>query len=146
MDRVDWDTYFMDIATLVAKRSTCLRAPDGVGAVLAEHTGRIIATGYAGSVAGAPHCTEVGCLIDEQTGGCVRTIHAEMNALIFARTDLRGTTCYTTLSPCWACFRVLVQAGVARFVYGTEYRLGVAKQRDLATRSGVTLHRLGAHD
>jgi dCMP deaminase len=79
-------------------------------------------------------------LIDEQTQGCVRTVHAEQNALIYALGGaIIGATAYTTLSPCWVCMRLLVQAGVKRVVYATEYRLGVERQQMLADGAGVLL-------
>jgi dCMP deaminase len=124
MTRPSWDECFLEVAHVIAKRSTCLRVPSGVGCVLvsAEHT--ILSAGYAGSMRGAPHCTEVGCLIVD--GGCKRTVHAEQNAIASAAANgvsLRGATAYVTLSPCRACAMMLHNAGVARIVYATEYRI-----------------------
>lgn len=195
-ERPTWDEYFIEIAGVIAKRSTCLRVPEGVGCVITR-ANIIVGTGYAGSPRGQPHCIDrvhtphsfarsdfsstlcvlcgeaqngiehpidnpmtefipsgpelgdrreahrkkstVGCLIDPVAGGCVRTIHAEQNAIIHARTDLRGATAYTTLSPCWICMRLLVQAGISRVVYRDEYRLGVEWQKTLAEATGVEL-------
>ena len=85
MERESWNDYFLGIARATAKRSTCLRVPDGVGAVLVRDR-QILSTGYAGSIRGQAHCTDegVGCLIDERTGGCIRTVHAEINAILQA--------------------------------------------------------------
>ncbi|MBP1621531.1 MAG: dCMP deaminase, partial [Acidobacteria bacterium] len=77
--RVSWDRYFMNLAVQAATRSTCPRKE--VGAVIVRDKG-ILATGYNGSLRGLPHCTEVGCLIEN--GHCVRTVHAEANAILQA--------------------------------------------------------------
>jgi dCMP deaminase len=120
MGRPDWDEYFLDFAAVAARRATCDR--QRVGAVIVVNR-QVVATGYNGSIRGMPHCDEVGHdLVD---GHCVRTIHAEMNAL--AQAALRGVaveggSIYTTASPCWACFRVLANTGISRFVYAEPYR------------------------
>jgi Zn-dependent M16 (insulinase) family peptidase len=91
---------------------------------------QVVATGYNGSVQGMPHCDEVGH--DIVAGHCVRTIHAEMNALAQAArrgVAVEGSGIYTTASPCWACFRVLVNAGIRRFVYGEPYREDLHRER-----------------
>jgi len=143
--RQDWDAYFMDIARTVATRSTCLRVPDGVGCVLVRDH-QILATGYCGSIRGMPHCTDpgVGCLIDAITGGCQRTVHAEQNAVgQAARNGARteGATVYATLSPCLACFKLLVNAGVETIVYLVEYRV-LEPQRTWARERGIVLRGL----
>jgi dCMP deaminase len=84
---------------------------------------QIIATGYNGSIAGLPHCDDVGHKMENNH--CVRTIHAEINALLQAAkhgVTLEGATCYSTASPCRNCTMLLVQAGVKKFVYGEPYR------------------------
>ncbi len=124
MTRPSWDEYFIEIALAVAKRSTCNRKQ--VGCVLVSKNKHIIATGYGGSIKGQPHCLDVGCLIDEKTGGCIRTVHAEMNAVAQAARNGASTedsTAYTTLSPCYWCFKTLVNAGITRIVYFEEYRI-----------------------
>lgn len=119
-ERLSWDAYFMSIAAMVSSRSTCPRK--SVGAVLVRgHT--ILSTGYNGSIRGRPHCTEVGCLIEEDH--CVATIHAEANAIIQAARNgvmIEGAECYVTASPCWSCFKMLANAGMRRIVYGEFYR------------------------
>lgn len=118
--RKDWDDYFMQIATTVATRATCDRKH--VGAVVVRDRS-ILATGYNGSVRGLPHCTEVGHMMED--GHCVRTIHAENNALIqAARNGVRidGADIYVTASPCWNCFKMIANAGITRIVYGEFYR------------------------
>lgn len=135
--RPGWDEYFLKIAEVVATRSTCERKQ--VGCVLVVDR-QIISTGYGGSIRGQPHCIDVGCEIDPKTGGCVRTVHAEMNAIAQAAqhgASTRGATAYVTLSPCEWCFRTLVNAGVIRIVYAEEYRIPPDKVR--AEACGVDL-------
>jgi len=128
-ERLSWDEYFMTITRQVAERSTCLRAH--IGAVIVRDK-NILATGYNGSPAGAPHCTEVGCLIyksqtpaGEIEENCFRTIHAEINAIAQAAKNgaaIRGADIYITHTPCIHCFKVLVNTGISRICYETEYK------------------------
>lgn len=119
--RPEWDSYFMKIAYAVSERSTCDRA--FVGAVLVLEK-RILTTGFNGSPAGQPHCDEVGHLLVENH--CVRTIHAETNAIIQAALhgiSTRGSTCYVTHFPCINCTKALINAGMTRLVYNVAYRV-----------------------
>jgi dCMP deaminase len=119
--RPDWDTYFMKIAEDVAARSTCDRAL--VGAVLVKDK-RIISTGYNGSPRGLDHCDDVGHLIVD--GHCVRTVHAEGNAIIQAALHGLATqdaACYVTHFPCLNCTKQLINAGIRRVVYRASYRM-----------------------
>src|ERR1700678_2474129 len=119
--RVSWDEYFMNIAREVSTRSTCDRK--FVGAVIVRDKS-ILATGYNGSIRGLPHCDEVGHLMEDNH--CVRTIHAEANALVqAARNGVRvdGATIYVSANPCWGCFRLIVNAGIVAIHYGSEYRM-----------------------
>lgn len=118
--RASWDEYFMNIARAVATRSTCSRKH--VGAVVVRDK-VILSTGYNGSVRGLPHCDEVGHMIED--GHCVRTIHAEANAIIQAATHgtrIEEASIYVTASPCWSCFKMIANAGIKRIVYGEFYR------------------------
>jgi dCMP deaminase len=118
--RPDWDPYFMNIASTVATRSTCDRA--AVGAVLVREK-RILTTGFNGSPAGLPHCDEVGHLMVD--GHCVRTTHAEANAIIQAALhgiSSNGAICYVTHLPCLTCTKMLINAGISQIVYQTTYR------------------------
>jgi len=118
--RVSWDEYFMNIAREVATRSTCDRK--FVGAVIVRDK-TILSTGYNGSVRGLPHCDEAGHMMED--GHCVRTIHAETNAIIQAAkngTRIDDGTIYVTASPCWACFKTITNAGIKRIVFGEFYR------------------------
>ncbi len=120
MSRPSWDQYFMEFAKAASLRATCDR--QHVGAVVVVDK-QVVATGYNGSVVGMPHCDDVGH--DMLSGHCVRTIHAEMNALAQAArrgVAVGGAAIYTTASPCWDCFRVLVNAGIRQFVYAQAYR------------------------
>jgi dCMP deaminase len=118
--RVSWDQYFMNIAREVATRSTCERKH--VGAVIVRDK-VILSTGYNGSIRGMPHCDEVGHLMED--GHCVRTIHAEANAVTQAATHgtrIEGGAIYVTASPCWSCFKMIANAGLRRVVFGEFYR------------------------
>ena len=118
--RASWDEYFMNIAKEVATRSTCDRKH--VGAVVVRDKS-ILATGYNGSVRGLGHCDDEGHLMED--GHCVRTVHAEANAIVqAARNGMRidGGSIYVTASPCWGCFRLIANAGIVRIVFGEFYR------------------------
>jgi dCMP deaminase len=125
--RPAWDDYFMDIANLVARRSTCLRR--AVGAVLVkEH--RVLATGYNGAPAKIRHCAEVGCLRERmniesgQRHELCRGIHAEQNAIIQAAyhgVAIRGASLYCTNLPCAICTKMLINAGLTEICYQEGY-------------------------
>lgn len=116
--RKDWDEYFLDIAEKVAERSTCDRLHVGCLIVKDKH---IVSTGYNGSIKGAPHCSEAGHLYNDQ-GRCIRTIHAEQNAIIFAnRDEMQEATAYVTHEPCETCTKLLIQAGIKRIVFRHGY-------------------------
>ena len=110
----------MNVAKVVATRSTCSRKH--VGAVIVRDRS-ILATGYNGSIRGMPHCDEVGHLMED--GHCVRTVHAEANAIVQAAHNgvrIAEATVYVTASPCWACFRLIANSGVKRICFGEFYR------------------------
>jgi dCMP deaminase len=133
--RASWDEYFMNIARVVSTRSTCDRK--FVGAVIVRDKS-ILATGYNGSIRGLPHCDEEGHLMEE--GHCVRTVHAEANAIAQgARHGVRieDASIYVTASPCWGCFRLIANAGIARVHYGEFYR--DPRIFDVAHRLGIEL-------
>lgn len=115
--RLDWDSYFLDIAEAVSRRATCPRLSVGTVIVKAK---KIISTGYNGSVNGASHCLDIGCKMYE--GHCIATIHSEANALIHAEESLYGTTVYTTHAPCLTCFKLLIGAGVWQIFYRYDYK------------------------
>lgn len=148
--RVSWDEYFMNIAQMVATRATCNRGADlkyrpgykGVGAVIVRNK-VILSTGYNGSPRGMDHCDEIGHEMVE--GHCIRTVHAEANAIAQAARNgiaIDGATMYTTASTCYDCFKLNINAGILRIVYGQFYdsRYGMSKNvLTLAERSGVKL-------
>ena len=117
--RPSWDEYFMGIAFQVASRATCDRAH--VGAVIVRER-RILTTGYNGAPRGLPHCDEVGHLMIN--GHCVRTLHAEQNAIIQAAyhgISIKGGTIYVTHQPCLTCAKMIINAGLVRVVYAGDY-------------------------
>ena len=117
--RIPWDQYFMLQAVLLSLRSTCNRL--AVGAILVRDK-RIIAGGYNGSVSGDDHCLDAGCYIVD--GHCLRTIHAEMNAVLQCAkfgvaTD--DAEVYVTDFPCLQCTKMLLQAGIKKIYYLRNY-------------------------
>lgn len=120
MKRIAWHQYFMAQAHLVALRSTCTRLM--VGAVVIREK-RIIASGYNGSVADGSHCIDDGCYIVE--GHCVRTVHAEANALLQCAkfgVPTNETEMYVTHFPCLHCTKQIIQAGISKVYYANDYR------------------------
>ena len=119
-DRTSWDKYFMQIARDVSTRSTCDRK--FVGAVIVREK-MILSTGYNGSIRGLPHCDEVGH--EMENGHCVRTVHAEANAIVQAARNgvgIEGADIYVTASPCYNCFKLIANSGIKRIFYGELYR------------------------
>lgn len=118
--RKSWDEYFADIAASAASRSTCERLK--VGAVIVRDR-QIISTGYNGSVRGAPHCIDAGCIV--KNDHCIATVHAEVNAILSAARNGHSTeyaTIYVTHNPCLDCYKVIHQAGIKRIIYIDTYR------------------------
>lgn len=112
------DPYFMGIAKAASKAGTCKRKQVGSILVLNKN---IVSTGYNGSADGMPHCTEEGCMMENDH--CVRTLHAEANAILQVGVrETRGATLYTTASPCWPCFNMIMRARIVRVVYAEFYR------------------------
>ncbi|HHT85225.1 MAG: deoxycytidylate deaminase [Bacillota bacterium] len=132
--RPGWDEYFMQVAGVVARRSTCIRR--NIGAVVVKDK-RILATGYNGAPSGLPHCIEVGCL-REQLGvpsgerhEICRGLHAEQNAIIQAAKygiAVEGSTVYSTTEPCSLCAKMLINAGITRIVYQNAYPDNLSRQ------------------
>lgn len=128
MSRPSWDRYFLDLCEAVSKRATCDRGKNGCVIVKDR---RILSTGYVGSPAGLPHCDEAGHdmrkVLDSKgnaTQHCVRTIHAEQNALIQAAkfgTALDGATLYCKMTPCRTCAMLIINAGIKRVVCEKRY-------------------------
>ena len=120
MKRIPWDQYFMAQSLLLSLRSTCTRLT--VGATIVRDK-RIIAGGYNGSVTGDLHCIDEGCYIVD--GHCLRTIHAEMNAILQCAKFGVGTEnaeIYVTHFPCLQCTKMILQAGIKKIHYLKDYR------------------------
>ncbi len=131
--RSTWENYFMRIAQQVATRSTCNRKH--IGAVIVRDK-TILSTGYNGSIRGLAHCDDLGHMMEN--GHCVRTVHAEANAIAQAAkngVNVNQSEIYITASPCWTCFKLVANAGIIKVVYGEFYRderiFEAAKQADI---------------
>lgn len=135
--RPKWDEYFLKVAMLVSERATCPRMH--VGCVLVKDK-QILATGYNGSIHGQPHCDDVGCQIVDNH--CVRTIHAEMNAIIQCAihgVSTKGATAYITNMACTNCAKALIAAGVERVVIFSDYHDTLAE--DFFAKANVKIER-----
>ena len=141
--RIDWDNYFMYQALLLSQRATCERLK--VGAVLVKGN-RIVSTGYNGSVSGETHCVDKGCYL--QDGHCVRTLHAEANAIIQCAklgVSTDDTTIYVTHFPCLQCTKQILQAGVTEICYLNNYR-NTEYAEHLYNIKGVTVRKISVDD
>ena len=141
MQRPSWEEYFMDIARLVARRSTCLRRQ--VGALIVKDK-NILATGYNGTPSGIAHCSEVGCLRQRfnvpsgERHELCRGLHAEQNAIIQAAkhgVNISGATLFCTNSPCVICSKMIINAGIRRIVYLEGYP--DALSQEMLLESGI---------
>lgn len=142
-ERPSPDEYFMEIAQVVAKRSTCLRHKNG--AVLVRNK-NIISTGYNGAPSGLPHCSEVGCLREKagvpsgERHELCRGAHAEANAIVQAALHgacTEGSTMYSTHRPCSFCAKLIINAKIGEVVYILHYPDELALE--LLTSAGVKL-------
>ena len=148
MKRPTWDEYFMEMAELTAKRSTCSRRQ--VGAVIVRDN-RAVATGYNGAPRGLAHCEEKGgCLRQKlnipsgQRHELCRALHAEQNAIISAASmgnAIEGGTIYITHQPCVICAKMIVNAGIKRIVVREGYPDELAME--ILDEAGLTVERLG---
>lgn len=117
--RPSWDEYFLKLAALVSERATCPRMH--CGCVLVKDK-RILSTGYNGSIPGGEHCEDAGCQIVDNH--CIRTIHAEMNAILQCSIhgiSVKGATAYVTNMPCLNCAKALATAGIEKIIIFTDY-------------------------
>lgn len=136
MERITWDQFFMAQSHLLALRSTCTRL--AVGATIVRDK-RIIAGGYNGSISGDEHCIDQGCYVVDNH--CVRTIHAEMNALLQCAkygTPAAGADLYVTHFPCLPCTKTIIQAGVKNVYYASDYKNN-AYAMGLFNKAGVNV-------
>jgi dCMP deaminase len=141
--RPSWDEYFMKIAEVVGLRSTCDRGRTGCIIVKDK---RIISTGYIGSPVGLPHCDEIGhemhTVTNEdgtQSRHCIRTSHAEQNAIAQAAkfgTSLDGGTIYLKMTPCYTCAKMIINAGIKRVVCQNDYHAG-GRSKEIFASAGI---------
>lgn len=141
--RPNWDEYFMEIMDSVSKRATCDRGK--AGCVIVKDK-RILATGYVGSPAGCSHCDEVGHEMHEvinydnsTSKHCIRTAHAEQNAIATAARfgiALQGATLYCNMTPCYICSKIIINSGIERVVARNDYHKG-ERSKEVFKESGV---------
>ncbi len=137
-NRPSWDEYFLKLAMLASERATCPRMHCGCVFVRDKF---VLATGYNGSLPGLPHCEDVGCLVVDNH--CVRTNHAEINALTQAAihgVSVKGATAYITNMSCTSCAKALIAAGIKRVVVFSDFHDTLATQ--FYTDSGVEIAKL----
>ncbi|NCA80585.1 MAG: cell division protein DedD [Sphingobacteriia bacterium] len=143
--RPTWDEYFMEIANTVSKRATCDRGRSGC--VIARDK-QLLVTGYVGSPVGLPHCDDVGHqfkqVVHEDghvTNHCVRTVHAEQNAICQAARlgiALNGSTLYCRMTPCRTCAMLIINCGIVRVVCEKKYHAG-AESEAMFAEAGIKI-------
>lgn len=143
--RPSWDEYFMDVTRTVAKRATCDRGRSGCVIVKDK---RILCTGYVGSPVGIDHCDEIGHEMlethndkGEKSQHCIRTSHAEQNALAQAARfgiAIDGSTLYCKMEPCYICAKMVINAGIKRVVAEMKYHVA-ERTREVFKKAGVEL-------
>jgi len=149
--RPSWDEYFMEVAKSIAKRATCDRGRSGC--VIAKDK-QIMVTGYVGSPVGLPHCDEVGHLMkkvihddDTISQHCVRTVHAEQNAICQAAkrgVSIDGGTLYCKMTPCRTCAMLIINCGIKRVVCEKKYHQG-KESEEMFKQAGVQLNFFDEH-
>ena len=143
--RPSWDDYFLELANAASSRATCDRGKSGCVIVRDK---QVLATGYVGSPAGLPHCDDVGHLMKKviQENGeisehCLRTVHAEQNAICQAAKrgiSIEGATVYTRMTPCRTCAMLLINCGIEKVVCERKYQLAEESEQLLA-EAGIEL-------
>ena len=146
--RPSWDQYFLDIVNVVGERGSCDRGRAGCVIVREK---RILATGYVGSPAGTVHCDEVGHEMHtvkhedgQETRHCIRTAHAEQNAIVAAArfgVALDGATLYCHMAPCYACAKMIINAGIKRVVSQMDYH-GASRGKEIFTEAGIIFEQI----
>lgn len=146
--RPTWDEYFMKIVEIVGSRGTCDRGR--AGCVITKDK-RIIATGYVGSPIGISHCDEVGHEMHtvthadgKQTRHCIRTTHAEQNAICSAArfgVSLEGSTLYCKMTPCYTCAKSIINSGIKRVVCAQDYHAS-ARSKEIFAEAGIQFNLL----
>lgn len=148
--RPSWDEYFIEVANTVAKRATCDRGRSGCVIVRDK---QILVTGYVGSPVGFPHCDEVGHLLKKVihedgtiTTHCMRTVHAEQNAIAQAARRgiaLEGATIYCRMTPCRTCAMLIINCGIKRVVCEKKYHAGQESEK-MFVQAGIQLDYMSA--
>jgi len=143
--RPSWDEYFMEVSNTIAKRATCDRGRSGC--VIARDR-QILVTGYVGSPRGLPHCDDVGHLFKKVihedgsiSNHCVRTVHAEQNAICQAARlgiSLEGSTLYCKMTPCRTCAMLIINCGINRVVCEYKYHSG-SESEEMFKQAGIRL-------
>ncbi len=143
--RPSWDEYFLKITEMVGSRGTCDRGR--AGCVIAKNK-RIVSTGYVGSPVGLPHCDEIGHEMHtvthengQQTRHCIRTTHAEQNAICQAARfgiALEDATLYCKMTPCYTCAKMIINAGIKRVVCQNDYHAS-QRSKEVFEKAGVEL-------
>lgn len=143
--RPSWDEYFMEVMEAISKRATCDRGKSGC--VIVKNK-QILVTGYVGSPKGLDHCDEVGhqlkkMLNDDGTISehCVRTVHAEQNAICQAAklgVSVDGATVYCRMTPCRTCAMLLINCGIVRVVCERKYHAGIETE-EMFKKVGIKL-------
>lgn len=143
--RPSWDEYFMELANAAAKRATCDRGRSGCVIVKDK---QILVTGYVGAPTGLPHCDEVGHLFKKtihedgsETMHCVRTVHAEQNAICQAAKRgiaLDGATLYCRMTPCRVCAMLIINCGIKRVVCEKKYHAGLESE-EMFKQAGIQI-------
>lgn len=141
--RPTWDQYFLNLVEMVGKRGTCDRGRSGCVIVKDK---RILATGYVGSPINTPHCDEVGHEMhtvvgddEKESRHCIRTTHAEQNAIANAArfgVALEGATIYSHMTPCYSCAKMIINAGIKRSVCNLDYHAG-QRTKEIYKQAGV---------
>lgn len=144
-ERPSWDDYFMDVANAISKRATCDRGRSGC--VIARDK-QLLVSGYVGSPTGFPHCDDVGHQIEKLTHEngevsehCMRTVHAEQNAICQAAKtgiSIEGATIYTRMTPCRTCAMLIINCGIKRVVSERRYHRGDESEKMFA-EAGIEL-------
>jgi dCMP deaminase len=144
-ERPSWDDYFLEVAHAIAKRATCDRGRSGC--VIARNK-QLLVTGYVGAPAGLPHCDEIGHQMKKvvhedgrETMHCVRTVHAEQNALCQAAklgVAVGGATLYCRMTPCRTCAMLIINCGIERVVCERKYHAG-SESEEMFRQAGVEL-------
>lgn len=143
--RTSWEQYFINIVNAVAERATCDRGKSG--AIIVKNR-RVLATGYVGSPIGLPHCDDVGHQFKKTihedgkiTNHCIRTVHAEQNAICQAARygiPIDGSTIYCTMLPCYTCAKMIINAGIKNVICIKDYHAG-KETKEVFAQAGISL-------